>query len=125
MPTVSFPFTDTENPFSEHDKNVKLFAWGFPWLFPGGVGDLTDIQNASTSVEQWCKQLLHCKDGRFAKDKMWCFCALNTTNRRKNDNSGSFFVNTFHKNGPQSFEGLKKETNNGDLDWINRIMHFS
>jgi hypothetical protein len=65
------------------------------------------------------------KDGRFAKDPMWSFFALNYSSRRKNQQSGGYFVNGFFKDGPQTLEDLQQNISSGDTNWIDRISYFS
>jgi hypothetical protein len=49
------------------------------------------------------------QDGQFSKDKMWGFFALNFSERRKNQLSGGFFVDTWFKDGEVSVEELKEK----------------
>ena len=79
---MDFPYV-SEVPVDEYDKTFKLFCKAFPLLFPGGVGDSNDPSNISESVDAWTEHLLHYYDGWFAKDKMWCFFALNYTLLKK------------------------------------------
>jgi hypothetical protein len=45
----------------------------FPWLSPGGIGDIQDHREFDMEVSEWAQHLLFYEDGRFAKDKLWCF----------------------------------------------------
>jgi hypothetical protein len=56
----------------------------FPWLYPGGNGDFNEDRKIDIDVKDWAIQQLHLADGRFAKDKTWCFFALNYAERRRN-----------------------------------------
>jgi hypothetical protein len=58
-------------------KYINLFPRAFPWLFPGGTGDFMMYREKEVSAYDWAKTLLHYYDGRFAKDKFWCFYTLN------------------------------------------------
>jgi hypothetical protein len=49
------------------------------------------------------------QDGRFSKDKMWGFFALNFLERRTNQWSGAFFVDTWLKDGEVSVEELQEK----------------
>ena len=70
--------------------------------------------------DEWMKILLHCEDGRFTEDKMWCFVALNVSLHIKDNDQGAFFINSFFENGPETLEDLqselKKATMNGLTD---------
>jgi hypothetical protein len=65
------------------------------------------------------------KDGRFAKDKVWCFFILNYSSRHTNQSSGGFFVDNFYKEGPKTLEELQEEISSGNLAWLDRICYFS
>jgi hypothetical protein len=53
----------------------------FPWFYTGGNGDFNEIRKVDIGVKDWARQHLFMDDGRFAKDKMWCFYALNYVER--------------------------------------------
>ena len=40
IPSLDFPLVN-EEPINEYEGK-PLFAGAFPWLFPGGLGDITD-----------------------------------------------------------------------------------
>ena len=79
---MSFPYVST-TPVNEFDTTSKLFCIAFPWLFPGGYGDINDYSEIKETPDEWMKRLLYYQDGRFAEDKMWSFFALNYTVRKK------------------------------------------
>ena len=122
--TVDFPYVSSD-PVNEFDETSKLFCKAFPWLFPGGVGDAYDYSEIKESTDDWLKRLLYYHDGRFAADKMWGFYALNFTYRKKNCDSGAYFVNGFYENGPQTLDELKEEILQGNLSWVDRLAYFS
>ena len=122
--SIDFPFVETKA-VNEYDKTSKLFCKAFPWLFPGGQGDFNDYSEVKETVDQWMKRLLYFQDGRFVYDKMWAFFALNYAIRRKNSDSGAYFVNGFFEDGPQTIEDLKDSILDGDIGWINRLAYFS
>jgi hypothetical protein len=97
----------------------------FPWLFPGGIGDFTDVSDDTLTAKKWAERMVTYEDGRFAKDKLWCFYALNYTYRRNNQKSGSFFVDSFFDNGPKTIDELKAAIERDDMSWINRITYYS
>jgi hypothetical protein len=65
----------------------------FPWLYPGGNFDFNECQTVDISFTDWTGQELFLADGRFVKDKTWCFYALKYVERRRNMNQGQWFVN--------------------------------
>ena len=69
--------------------------------------------------------MLYYQDGRFAKDRIWCFFALDFATRRKNQTQGGFFVDGFFKEGPKTLDELQEEIENGNTRWIDRICYFS
>ena len=100
---------EAENEFN----GIKIFVNTFPWLFPGGVGDVKEpyrIANTAKSPRQWANHLLHYFDGRFAKVKLWSFYVMNYVQRHHNQTSGKFFINNFVKyNCPETIQELKQQ----------------
>ena len=124
MENLIFPWV-SEVPVDEYDKDECLFAKAFPWLFPGGLGDVNGYcDEEKLSIDGWAKKLLLYKDGRFAKDKMWSFFALNYFQRHKNQKQGTYFVDNFYKDGPQTLDELKHEIENGSCRWVENITYF-
>jgi hypothetical protein len=120
-----FPYVSSE-PCNEYDDELHIFCMAFPWLYPGGIGDFTAYYDACgrISLEGWLKNLLTYHDGRFARDRAWCFFANNYANRRRNQSAGNYYVKDFHKFGPQSLEDLQEMVEKGDDQWINDICYF-
>ena len=100
----------------------KIFALAFPWLFPGGVGDVKDFPG---SLSDWGKMLLFYEDGRFAKDKIFCFYAMNYIVRQRNASSGNFFINNFQSNCPDTLEDLKEEIAKGNTSFVNSLTYYN
>jgi hypothetical protein len=122
--TLQWPYVSPDA-INEFNHEESLFCKAFPWLFPGGVGDFNDYRERNFSETEWAKRLLQYEDGRFAKDKMWSFFVLNFTTRRRNQTSGRFFVDGFHKNSPESVEELQERISGGDTSFINHLTYYS
>ena len=122
--SIDFPYV-AQKAVNEYDKTSKLFCKAFPWLFPGGRGDFNDYSEVKETIDDWMRRLLYYQDGRFAADKMWAFFALNYSVRKKNMDSGAYFVNGFFDDGPQTLEELQDCIKEGDIGWINRLAYFS
>jgi hypothetical protein len=124
IPSVPWPYVSPD-PVNEYDGNAHPFCKAFPWLFPGGVGDYNDYRERTISATDWASRMLQYEDGRFARDKMWCFYALNFTTRRRNQTSGRFFVDGFHKGAPESVEELQRRLKEGDTSFVDKITYYS
>ena len=75
MTTMDWPQSSSA-PLSEC-SGIKIFANAFPWLFPGGVGDVVDAGRMNQIKQaNWGRHMLFQRDGRFARDKLWCFFCL-------------------------------------------------
>ena len=111
-------------PVSEYG-DVRIFARAFPWLFPGGYGDIRDFPNSERVIPEWGKRLLYYEDGRFAKDKLFCFFALNYIIRHRNSTAGKFFIEKFNRDSPESLEELKQSINDGDTRFVNSLTYFN
>ena len=122
--TIEFPYA-SPTPINEYDEDNSLFTRAFPWLFPGGFGDFGQFRDKQLNVTDWARNMLYYKDGRFAKDRIWCFFALDFATRKKNQMSGGFFVDGFFKEGPKSLEQLKSEIATGNTSWLERLCYYS
>jgi hypothetical protein len=120
---VGYP-TRSEKPVSEWD-NEKIFCCAFPWLFPGGYGDIKGIRDQSINLSEWAENLLYYEDGRFARDKLWCFFTLNYLYRRRNQGQSHFFYQNILGADPPSLEELQSRIQQGDTSTIDKIMYFS
>ena len=104
----------------------KIFLGAFPWLFPGGVGDYGGCRQHEVTVDEWANHFLRFPDGRFQKDKLWCFYALNYCQRRRNQVSGGYFVTSdFLGSAPKSLEELKTDIANGNNKWIDHLTYWN
>lgn len=100
----------------------RIFARAFPWLFPGGFGDVKDYPG---DINKWGEYLLYYEDGRFCRDKFFTFYALNYITRNRNANSGNWFINGFNTGGPQSLQDLQDSIKSGDTKFVNRLTYFN
>ena len=119
--TVDWPAIETD-PVSEFGDD-KIFALAFPWLFPGGEGDVKDYPKRNPA--EWGKMLLFYKDGRFARDKIFSFFAMNYIIRMRNSSSGKWFVDKFQRNCPESLEELKESMDKGDTSFVNSLTYYN
>ena len=70
--TIQFPYA-SPTPINEYDNESSLFTRAFPWLFPGGYGDFGQYRDKKLTVSDWTRNMIYYRNGRFAKDRMWCF----------------------------------------------------
>lgn len=111
-------------PVNEY-SNVRIFARAFPWLFPGGFGDVQDYPNPDKAAAEWGKRLLYYEDARFAKDKLFCFFAMNYIIRHRNSTSGKFFIEKFQRNVPDTLDELKESIRNGNTSFVNHLTFYN
>ena len=109
-------------PVSEYEGK-RIFALSFPWLFPGGIGDIQDFGNGS--MKEWGEMLLRYRDGRFQEDKMFCFYALNYIVRNRNASQANWFILNFNKGGPETIEDLQDAIADGDNSFLNRMSYMN
>jgi hypothetical protein len=122
--TVQFPYV-VPDPIDEYDDSIKIFCKAFPWLFPGGRGDFNEFNDQKITLTNWIKRLLQYQDGRFAKDRMWCFYVYDFMIRHKNMTNGAYFVDGFFENGPETLEDLQREIIKGNTSWVDHITYYS
>ena len=108
---------------SEYD-DVNIFANAFPWLFPHGTANVKKY-DTEMRLYEWAKHLLLQQDGRFARDNIWCFFALNYLIRRQNAKDGSFYVKGAICDSPPTLEELVEKINRGDNSFIQKIMFLN
>lgn len=114
----------SDMPVNEYG-DTRIFARAFPWLFPGGYGDIRDFPNHDMNLATWGKRLLYYEDGRFAKDKLFCFFCMNYIIRHRNSSSGKFFIDNFQQNVPDTLEELKQTIRNGDMSFVNHLTYWN
>ena len=70
-----------------------MFVNAYPWLFPGGIGDINDGERGQVkSIREWANHLIHYYDGRFQSDQLFTLYVFNTIQRHDNNkNEGYFF----------------------------------
>ncbi len=43
---------------SEYDHTKQIFVNSYPWLFPGGVGDIYNLEQGELPMKEWGRHLL-------------------------------------------------------------------
>jgi len=122
VPRLNWPTRDIK-PITEY-SNTKIFCLAFPWLFPGGIGDIKEARNVEIEVGDWAQNLLFYKDGRFAKDKLWSFFTLNYIQRHRNQSQSRWFVRDFVGTCPPTLDSLHQDLKEGDNSFIDKLMYF-
>jgi len=120
---MGFPKRDVK-PISEHG-DTKIFCFAFPWLFPGGYGDIQDSRKTKILPMEWAHNLLYYEDGRFATDKLWSFFTLNYIYRRRNQSQSQFFCNNMLGTERTTIEELQDRIAEGDTSCIDKLLYFS
>mgnify|MGYP003893725311 CR=1 FL=1 len=112
---------------SEYDMTQSVFCNAYPWLFPGGIGDLYDMKRGVWSIREWAKHQLRYHDGRFLDDQTFCLYLFNTIQRHTNNSQGSYFFNDdkFIGKNPPTVEELKEALEKGDDRYIQMLRYFS
>lgn len=107
----------------EFDPKIKLFCEAFPWLFPGGIGDMND--RGKEWASKWGRRMLLYEDGRFASDPVFCFFAMNYIIRHRNDSSGRFYITDFNKNAPKTLLELQDKIKAGDTKFVSNLTYYT
>ena len=120
---------------SEYDGTARAFSCAYPWLFPGGVGDIwdpkrcsiNDIDGPVNNLRSWANHLMHYYDGRFQKDQMFGLYVYNRIQRQENNRDGSYFhsdENWFGKKNP-TLEEMKTQIRNGDFTFVSKLRYIA
>ena len=112
---------------SEYDPTQSVYCNAYPWLFPGGVGDLYDIKRGKRCPKEWGKHLLHYYDGRFINDQMFSLFVFNSIERHENNSAGSYFFTSgkFLGQNPPTIEELQDRLAAGDDRYIQVLRYYS
>ena len=122
--SIKFPSVSVQAHSEYH--GVPIFCNAYPWLFPGGVGDIDESNITEHGyVSKWVKTMTLYYDGRFCRDPTFCFYALNFKQRHQNSVSGAFFINGFISNKTSLSELVQKITVENDTKFIDQLIHFS
>jgi hypothetical protein len=38
---------------SKYDHTKQIFVNSYPWLFPGGIGDIYDLEQGEVPIKEW------------------------------------------------------------------------
>ena len=121
---MNWPYVN-ENAISEFEPSGGIFAKSFPWLFPGGTGDITLYHSENIDIVDWMKRMIRYKDGRFSRDKMFAFYVLDYVNRHQNSSQGSFFVNGWCQNEALSLNKIKTLLKAGKTSILDKISYYA
>jgi hypothetical protein len=86
----------------------------YPWLFPGGVGDIYDLEREEIPIKEWGQHLLGYYNGQFPEDPLFGLFLYNTIQRHTNNSEGNFFFKSdrFIGKNPPTVQELKKQLEN-------------
>ncbi len=59
IPIINWPTREVK-PISEY-SDTKLFCLAFPWLFPGGMGDIKESRERHVDIGEWAVNLFFMK----------------------------------------------------------------
>lgn len=120
---ILWPETD-EMPVDEYAEE-NCFAKCYPWLFPGGLGDVSHkVKSDRTKAIEWTSLLLQWEDGRFQHDPCFTFHAYNFIQRHVNNGASLSLLNAmFHEH--KSVEQIKEEIENGNFKTVSKIQNFA
>ena len=126
LQTMDFPHISDE-PIDEF-KTMLLMANCYPWLFPGGFGDRSNVvtsKGKNNDIQRWAELLMRWYDGRFMRDDMFSFHLLNYLQRHSNNSNGLMFVKRFIEDDSISVEDIKEQIHSGDQTFIKKLQYFA
>jgi len=96
---------------SENDFTKDIFVNSYPWLFPGGIGDMYDITRGKVSIKESGKHLLRYYDGHFLEDSLFELFLYNTVQRHSSNSDGNFFLasDRFIGRHPPTIQELQRQ----------------
>jgi len=69
--------------------------------------------------------LIYYEDGRFMKDPIFGFFALNYIIRHQNSSEGKWFVDKFNKDKVESLDEIRYRISEGDTSFVNSLTYFN
>ena len=107
----------------------------YPWLFPGGIGDLYDEERGSVKdlngpvkdLRSWARHLIQYCDGRFSSDQLFTLYVFNVIQRHDNNTDGNFFFkdDKWLGSNPPTLEELKDQIRGGNFSYVSKLRYFS
>ncbi len=79
---------------NEYHHTKQIFVNSYPWLFPGGIGDIYDIEQGEVPIKEWGQHLLRYYDGPFLDDSLFGLSLYNVIQQHTNNKAGNFFFNS-------------------------------
>ena len=123
IPLLDFPQIDDE-PIDEYNT-PRMLANAYPWLFPGGVGDMSGRQYDKKMLNQWTETLLHYHDGRFMRDKVFSFHLFNIIQRHGNNRSSYYFVRDYISDPGVTVEDVKQQVKDGNTAFVSKLQNYA
>jgi hypothetical protein len=99
----------------------------YPWLFPGGVGDIYNLERGEIPIKERGQHLLQYYDGRFLEDPLFGLFLYNSIQRHTNNSEGNFFFKSdcFIGKNPPTVQELKKQLENENTRYVKILRSFS
>jgi hypothetical protein len=96
-------------------------------LFPGGIGDIYDIEQGEVPIKEWKQHLLQYYDGQILDDSLLGLSSYNIIQQHTKNREGNFFFNSdrFIGEDPPTVEHLKRELKNKHTKYISMLRHFA
>eukprot|EP00985_Skeletonema_marinoi_P009109 scaffold4204_cov178-Skeletonema_marinoi.AAC.1 len=94
---LDFPFIDHGQPLNEFDSTEQVFVNAYPWLFPGGIGDVYDPRRGKRHTN-------NSQGNFFYKDKN--------------------FLGAYGGN-PPTVEDLQQQLREGNMSYINKLRYLA
>jgi hypothetical protein len=117
--TINWP-AFSESPISKYGGK-----WYSVYCFHGCI-PVVMVISIIIELSILASQQLFLADGRFAKDRTWCFYALNHAEHRRSTTHGQWFVNNLlHSEEILCIDTLKEKLKNNDTKSIEKLQYFA
>jgi hypothetical protein len=112
---------------SEYDITKDIFTNSYPWLFPGGIGDIYDMTRGKVSIKEWGRHLLRYYDGCFLDDSLFGLFLYNTVQRHSTNSEGNFFLasDRFIERNPPTVQDLQRQIQQQNCRYIHMLRYFA
>jgi hypothetical protein len=112
---------------SKYDITKNIFVNSYPWLFPGGIGDIYDLTCGKVSIQEWRKHLLRYYDGHFLEDPLLLLFLYNTIQRHSSNSKGNFSLasDQFIERKQPTVQELQRQLQLKNTCYINMLRYFA
>jgi hypothetical protein len=107
-------------------QRIYLRMLIYPWLFPGGIGDMYDMTQGKVSIRDWGNHF--CDTMMVGSFKIpYSPISYKTIQRHSSNSEGNFFLSSdrFIRRNPPTIEDLQRQVMQTNCQYISMLRYFA